>query len=190
MPELSIYPDTPGPTNGADNGGSTQRALGMAFKSSIDTFAIGCRWFAPTTRPSGGDPTMSLWSVAASNSNTGTLLASVSIAELSLSLGGWNRFMFSSAIALTANAWYVTQIWSPNWYVFSGIGNFPRSNGTLSSAAGDNSGGNGRFSNGATALSLAQVQVGSTGFDFWADIITDVNGLGTNKGGQFFPWFR
>lgn len=171
MAELSVYttqtPDTPD-----SNSPSGQRELGTGFQSSINTYAVAMRWLAATTAP-GTDPVGELWSVAAANSNTGTLLASQSKTAASVVTGTWNRINFATPIALVAGNWYVVSVWLPANYAFRNPNPFPISNGTLTTADGTNSGGNGRFSNGVAAGNLPQVQAGSTGFDFLVDIITD-----------------
>lgn len=186
MATLNLYTSQT-PTTANSNSPAGQRTLGMNFQVSSNTSSVGARWFSSSSLPS-SSPSMSLWSVASATANTGTMLSQKSFVLGSMVAGAWNSVTWTSPVSLTTGTFYVVQIETPDNYCFSGSG-WPKTNGILSGLDGTNTGGNGRFNNGAAPGTLAQFQNGSTGFDFFADITVDLGGSAATAAG-FMVFFQ
>lgn len=185
MSTLNLYTSQT-PTTANSNSPAGNRTLGMNFQVTANCTSTGARWFASTSLPT-TYASMSLWSVASATANTGTMLSQKSFTLGSMVAGAWNSLTWTSGVSLTTGNVYVVQIESSDNYCFSSSG-WPKTNGILSGLDGTNTGGNGRFNNGAAAGVLAQFQNGSTGFDFFADITVDTGGF-TAATSSFMPFF-
>jgi hypothetical protein len=115
------------------NDGLTQN-LGTVFTPAVNGTVTHIRWYFPTTLP-GGTVTGGLWTWT--SDAAGTLLSS---APFTAPVAGtWNTAQLPAPVAVTAGSYYVTSIYSPDFYVataaqFNGVS---ITNGNLTAPADD-----------------------------------------------------
>lgn len=200
MPEITMYdsslsvvPDSPN-----ENDGEPDRALGTVFLSEVDTWIIGARWRTPTGAfpPSAA---LSLWTLTGDDptANSGTRLEIQPLSFAGVTLGHWVRANWDDPFFLPSNTPRQVQVYIEGGrYVFSNPNDFatpnasPFLNNTLT-VYDDTA--NGRWTNNpASDNTLAQNNFpGGAGYNFWVDIITDVDGgpATHSKGAEFLSFF-
>lgn len=142
----SIFTSQTPATPLANDGAST---LGTVFTVAVNGTIDGCRWFAPSTIPTG---TVQALLYQFTNDTTGTLLAQTNFGVITPS--AWNTVNYGAPVAVVTGQRYVTCIFTPNNYCFTNFvfTSSPIVNGNLT-AVQDNPGGNphnGKFIQNAT----------------------------------------
>lgn len=143
MAESIFTSQTPATPN-ANDGAST---LGTVFTVAVAGTIDGCRWFAPTSAPSG---TVQALLYRWDSDVAGTLLAQTNFGVIST--GTWNTVNYAVPIAVVPGQRYVTCIFTENQYAFT---NFvftsgPIVNGNLTAIQDIPSAHNGKFIQNAT----------------------------------------
>jgi methionine-rich copper-binding protein CopC len=137
----TVWPSTATPATLTANDPSAVE-VGMKFRSSVDGFITGIRFYKGTTNT--GTHVGHLWS------STGTLLATVTFTNESAS--GWQQATFSAPVAVVAGRTYVASYFAPvgrysvNGAYFSASGT---TNGPLTALRNGTEGGNGVYRYGA-----------------------------------------
>jgi hypothetical protein len=131
----SIFTSQTPATPLANDGAST---LGTVFTAAVNGTIDGCRWFAPSTIPTG---TVQALLYQWTNDATGTLLAQTNFGVITPS--AWNTVNYAAPVAIVAGQRYVTCIFTPNNYCFTNFvfTSAPIVNGNLT-AVQDNPAGN------------------------------------------------
>ncbi len=179
MAEVSLYQKpSMTPENPNESDGEITRVLGTVGYSDVDTWIMALEWYAPTTLPAFAD--LGLWSLTGDDptANSGTRLELLTFTIGSMTGGAWNRKTLATPRAWAANTPRLFQIHTDGHYTFSNPDTFPFSSadGTLH-AYGEAEGGNGRWFNGGDSDDVATNQhPGGSGYNFFVNIITDVNG--------------
>lgn len=156
---------TPTGDNLNDNLGPIE--LGMKFRSSVDGYVIGVRFYKTTGNT--GTHIGELYS------RTGTRLAQV--AFTGETTNGWQTAYFSTPVAITANTTYVIAYFSPNNFYTSDNNWFNTAtiNGTLTGLADGTDGNNGLYKYTATpAFPNATFQKAN----YWVDVVFSQNQQG------------
>ena len=94
--EYTIFGDTPGTANGANDTGDYE--LGVKFRASVSGWVTGVRFYKPAGTPD-GTRIGHLWSIG------GTKLAEATFTNETAS--GWQKVSFSSPVAVAAGTTYV-----------------------------------------------------------------------------------
>lgn len=190
MAELTaLTAQTPATPNAVD--GEIRRILGLIEQSSVDTFIVGIRWFAPLTIAGISAVSLAVWSLTGNNpaSNTGTRL--VLIPVVSITAGAWNRVDLDEPLAWPQNTPRAAQVAiEGSRYTFTPPDVWPVTNSTLS-ALDETTSGNGRWTNGGNENNLANNNFpGGEGYNFFVELITDVAPATSHaKGAEFLPFF-
>jgi len=123
---------TPAVAN-ANDGAST---LGTVFTVATAGTVDGCRWFTPSTLPTGGQVQAILYQWT--SDTTGTVLAQVNFNPTTPA--AWNTVNYGSPISVVPGQRYVTAVFTPNQYAYtndfftsSGV-----TNGNLTAPQNDN----------------------------------------------------
>ncbi len=157
----TIWPSaaTPGVASNAD---SNSVEIGVRFKSEVNGFITGLRFYKGPNNP--GPHVGSLWS------STGTLLAQATFTGETAS--GWQQVTFATPVAITADTVYVASYHAP-------AGGYSVSIGYFSSTGADNSplhapatglvtGGNGAYIYGASPAFPVNTYNGT---NYWVDVV-------------------
>ncbi len=161
----TIWPTSATPSVAADPDTSAAE-LGVKFRSSLNGFITGIRFYKGTTNT--GTHIGSLWD------SSGNLQAQATfINETDL---GWQQISFSTPVAITANTTYVASYHAPNGHYSVNEGYFASTgftNGPLYALRDGESGGNGVYSYGSVAFPSNTYQASN----YWVDIVFQPAGV-------------
>lgn len=133
--------------------------LGVKFRSSVDGFITGLRFYKSTQNV--GVHTANLWT------STGTLLATATFT--SETAQGWQQVAFSQPVAITAGTVYVASYHTTSGFYSSTAGDFnaARINGPLEALASGASGGNGVYLYGTGGFPAGTWNA----TNYWVDVV-------------------
>lgn len=190
MAELTVLTsETPTTPDAVD--GEIRRILGLVEQSSVDTFIVGIRWFAPETTGGISAVSLAVWSLTLNNPAASTGTRDVLISLGAITPAAWNRANLAEPLAWTAGVPKVAQVAiEGSRYTFTPPDVWPITNSTLT-ALDEVSSGNGRWTNGGNENSLANNNFpGGEGYNFFVELITDTAPTsGHAKGAEFIPFF-
>jgi hypothetical protein len=157
---VRIFSGSTAPTTFATNE-TTAVELGVKFRADVGGMVTGVRFYKGTTTT--GTHTGTLWT------STGTMLATVTFTGETAS--GWQKMLFSSPVAITANTVYVVSYhtnvgqwaYTDNTFASAGV-----NNATLHALQAGVSGPNGVFDYGAATTFPTS---GFNSRNYWVDII-------------------
>lgn len=194
MPELTVLTSQT-PTNPNVTDGEARRVLATIEQSSVDTFIVGIRWFAPTSLAAVSTVRMSVWSLTGNNpaSGTGTRLTQITLTPVVA--GVWNRVNLPTPMVWPAGVPRAAQVAiEGSGYVYTPPDVWPITNATMS-ALDEATSGNGRWTNGGSAATFQDFLAannfpGGDGYNFFVEFITDTAPpTGHAKGAEFMPFF-
>lgn len=155
---VSLFSSTNTPKE-IDSNDAQAVELGFKFKSDVAGSVTGVRFYKSAANT--GTHTGSLWSAS------GSRLATVTFSGESKS--GWQSAMFSSPVAITANATYVVSYYTPTGHYSDNIGGFTSqvSSTSLHALADGASGPNGVYAYGKSAFPTN----GWKATNYWVDVM-------------------
>src|SRR5579875_3176632 len=157
----STVPGTP------DSGDSTGGEFGVKFRSDIDGFITGIRFYKSSANT--GTHVGHLWT------SNGTLLASVTFTNETSS--GWQQATFSSPVRITANTTYVASYYAPSGHYSADLAYFTNTvdMSPLHFLANNLDGPNGVYSYGFSGFPTSTYDASN----YWVDVIfVPLNGQG------------
>jgi hypothetical protein len=156
----SIWPASATPTTLAADSDTSSVELGVKFRSSVNGFITGIRFYKGTANT--GTHIGSLWN------SSGNLQAQATFTNETAS--GWQQANFASPVAITANTVYVASYHAPDGrYSFDGryFASTGVTNGPLYALRDGESGGNGVYRYGSVGFPSNTYQASN----YWVDVV-------------------